>query len=1129
MSHGLSLSPLENASVHPRIRFVLGPAGSGKTFRCLHEIREELRNAPEGLPLLMLAPKQATFQLERQLLETPAIPGWSRLQILSFDRLARQILQERGPKELLSEEGRIMVLRALLRRNQSHLRIFRATARLTGFAQELSATLRELQREQISPDRLERVAAELSGRSVLSDKLRDLALILREYLTWLKVHDLSDADSVPDLAASALKEGAIAFALEGVWLDGFAEMTAQELDLLTQVVRRSPRATLAFCADRPFSEDAPWLSNWAVVSQTFRGAHLRMASLPGASVEVEVLPRDPARSRFAGQEALAYLEKAWLASRAEIGAESNRTPPPSVGDAVALVACPDFEVEAEVAAREVWRSVRAGARFRDIAVLMRNLADDSAVLERVFARYEIPFFIDRREPLAHHPLAELTRCAIRLGAFGWQHEDWFGALKTGLTPVEPGLADHLENEALAQGWTGSFWSRAAKEIPPPLARFASELTGLLAAFHDFVVALHDAVDVETLARSLRLLWEELRVFPTMESWSAGDEVRTATSSQLHTSAREQIEGWLENLVRGFAGEKLPLVEWLPILESGLASLTAGVIPPAQDQVLIGAIDRSRQPELQVAIVPGLNEGRFPAPIPVAGLLSTPDREVLGDAGVALLPDRRRRIGHEYYFGYIAFTRARRRLVATWSERDAAGRAIHPSSFVTQVQRIFPGITVASALDDLVTADTAPSALAHLVQHPVELLPWLLARNERSGLEDLIRQTGDWTAIRKAWGIIPETQLRPESVELLFGHEPEVSVSALETLASCPFQFFVRHGLRGKERVTFEADPRHIGTLAHQLLAQFHQSLQAENLRWRDLDPSEARERFIQIAKVHPALKEGPLSATAQARWRSDSLVETLRECVGLLVEWAKKSEFDPAHAELAFGGGASLPSWRLSLGGERGLRIRGMVDRVDLCRSRPGETLFLVIDYKLRVPRLDDVLAAAGIDLQLAAYALALSGLTGWFESERPKRATPAGVFYVGLIDRPERARSRAEMPNPEDARAVSHLHRGRFRASAFPLLDRTAGKVGPRQFAFNFTRDGSLRQGGDAMNDEDFDAWLARIDLAIRDVGKRLLAGDVPVSPFRKGTLTACDYCDLRAVCRFDPWTQAYRRLGAV
>lgn len=99
-----------------RPRFLLGPAGSGKTHRCLAEIRSELARSPSSQPLLLLAPKQATYQLERQLLETAELKGWSRLQILSFERLAMQVLDntEYPAREILREEGRVMVLRALL-------------------------------------------------------------------------------------------------------------------------------------------------------------------------------------------------------------------------------------------------------------------------------------------------------------------------------------------------------------------------------------------------------------------------------------------------------------------------------------------------------------------------------------------------------------------------------------------------------------------------------------------------------------------------------------------------------------------------------------------------------------------------------------------------------------------------------------------------------------------------------------------------------------------------------------------------------------------------------------------------------------------------------------------------------
>ncbi|MDR3378423.1 MAG: hypothetical protein P4M10_07035, partial [Verrucomicrobiae bacterium] len=107
------------------MRFLLGPAGSGKTFRCLAELRAALTQAPaDPTPIILLAPKQATFQLERQLLAGETLAGFSRLRVLSFDRLAAFIFETLNvaPPRRLSAEGRLMVLRALLRTHDRQLK-----------------------------------------------------------------------------------------------------------------------------------------------------------------------------------------------------------------------------------------------------------------------------------------------------------------------------------------------------------------------------------------------------------------------------------------------------------------------------------------------------------------------------------------------------------------------------------------------------------------------------------------------------------------------------------------------------------------------------------------------------------------------------------------------------------------------------------------------------------------------------------------------------------------------------------------------------------------------------------------------------------------------------------------------
>ena len=91
----------------------------------------------------------------------------------------------------------------------------------------------------------------------------------------------------------------------------------------------------------------------------------------------------------------------------------------------------------------------------------------------------------------------------------------------------------------------------------------------------------------------------------------GSDQSVSADSSVAGPAHATVGRWqlLEDIKVAFAsGRSHPRVA---AIRSGLSSLTVGVIPPALDQVLIGAIDRSRNPELKLAIVLGLNE-EFPA-------------------------------------------------------------------------------------------------------------------------------------------------------------------------------------------------------------------------------------------------------------------------------------------------------------------------------------------------------------------------------------------------------------------------------------------------------------------------------------------------------------------------------------
>jgi ATP-dependent helicase/nuclease subunit B len=1135
--------------------FLLGPAGSGKTFRCLAEVRAALANEPEGAPLVFLAPKQATFQLERQLLGRGEISGYERLHIFSFDRLARFILEKFSitlPK-LLSDEGRVMVLRALLLRHESELKLFNRSARRPGFAQEISALLVELNQHQFTPARLRALAGPENLRRELRDKIADLALLSEKYADWLRDHELQDANRLLDVVTESLKakaqspksagsSGAMpssifhlssSLQISSLWLDGFAEMTPQELDLLAAVLPFCNRATLAFCLESAPDAEPARLSIWSAIAKTYSQCRRRIENIPACKIEVEMLPRDPGKNRFAGNPEFARLEKNWTQSLLvpELKTKNSK---------LKIVSCADPGAEAAFAAREILKFIRAGNRFRDCAVLVRDLENYHKPLARSFRRCEIPFFLDRRESVAHHPLAELTRGALRTVAGDWRHDDWFAALKTGFYRVAEENIDSLENAALESGWHGKKWRE-----PLPDENFERVRQIILSPFETFAAHLTRQKNQPTgaqLADALRELWDDLEVESTLGRWTLDEEKSAIRNPQsaIHQTVWEQMNLWLDNLALAFPNEPLPLRDWLPVVEAGLASLTVGVIPPVLDEVLIGAVDRARNPDLKFALVLGVNESVFPAAPAAPAILTRDDRDELESQNAALGSHLFDQVSRERYLGYIACTRASEKLAVTFARQNADGRTLNPSPFITQLRRISPGLEI---------EEYAGNPDWHDAEHASELAPMLVnicssgRESAHSKSQSLLMSaaTDDWTklleipalksladklaALREPDG---NENLSPALAEKLYGSALQTSVSRLEEFAQCPFRFFIHSGLRADERKVFELDASERGSFQHEVLKQFHEQLVAEKKRWRDVTPAEARERIHAVAA---ALTEnfsgGLLCETAESRFAARAMTESLQDFIAVTVAWLRgQNEFDPVAAELDFGVKESpQTAWEINLADGFKLVLRGRIDRVDLCRDEnTGDVLAIVLDYKSGVKKLDVLLAEHGVQLQLLAY---LNVLLHW---KNPRdifgagRLVPAGVFYVNLRGQFAGGGTREEVLGNTEAAKLAYRHSGRFDAGALDKLDR---RHACDQFNYRLNQDGSLRKGStEALPRAEFEILLDRVEVQLREFGNAIYSGEASVNPYRKGKQTPCEFCDYASACRIDPWTHQWRVL---
>ncbi|HEY3316144.1 MAG TPA: helicase-exonuclease AddAB subunit AddB [Bacillota bacterium] len=1154
------------------LRFILGRAGTGKTWTCLGEIKAESRRSPEGPALIFIVPEQASFQMERALwAEGGSGPGASaggagslRAQVLSFRRLAWRVLSETGgaARPHLDDLGKRLVLRAILQRRRDGLEVFGRPAAQAGFVDRLAGSLKELAAYRIGPEDLrseaENLAARGLGQSTLAGKLRDLALIGEEWRAYLK-DKYTDPDDYLTLLAERL-ETSTTVRGASVFIDGFAGFTSQEYGVIAALLRTAARVDIALCLD-PAEVDRPpqEVDLFHATRETHRRL-LTLAEASGTTIEPPlVLPAaggrgpspSPTPTRFAGSDVLTHLER-------EFTRPSPRPFSAPPGAAVSLVAAGNRRTEVDAAVREIIRLCRdEGYRFRDVAVLVRDIEPYHALVSTVFADYGIPHFVDSRRSAAHHPLVELVRSTLETAISYWAPEPLFRSLKTDLVPLDRGAVDELENYVLAHGLRGRLWSedrpwtfRRVALGPDGAAPSAAEVEelaqvnrarravrGLVGRFVEGIRAsVTTPAPAGRLVRSLAHFLEELRVPARLAAWR--DELVAAgllEPARQHEQVWNGLVGLMERIDSALGDQAMTLAEFAGVVETGLESLRLGLIPPSLDQVLVGAVDRSRQPELRAILVLGLNDGSFPAVVAEDTVFVDQDRDDLLRGGLELGPPARLRSFHEDYLGYVALTRARERLYLSYALADEEGRPLGPSPLVNRVRLIFPGLRPTTV--GLDPGDQPQKALGYLTDpgraagHLVRRLAaargtrppgpfWaqvygVLADDEayRRAAAPLLRSLNHGNAA----GPLP-----PEVVRRLYGDPLRTSVTRLERFAACPFKHFLADGLRLKVREVHQVDAPDLGSLYHQALQLFVGRAMTDGIDLAAMSPEEASEAIRAVVReVAPGLRDRILLSSARYRYLGHLLERTLRRTSGVLLEHARRGRFLPAQIEVGFGPGEAWPAFRVDLGDGSAVEVRGRIDRVDLAES--GRRRFLrVIDYKSGRADLRAADVYYGLSLQLLVYlAVAGQNLGGAEE--------PAGLMYLKVRD----PLLKAPGPLPDEVRKAELLKQ--LRAGGMFLADPEAARLMDEKVAggspivpLRLRKDGTVGKSRRAVDAARLGALIAFASRLIRSTGRSIVGGDVRVAPYRRGTERPCAYCEFRAACGFDVLLpgNAYRRL---
>jgi ATP-dependent helicase/nuclease subunit B len=1182
------------------VRFILGRSGSGKTQYCLESVRAELRRSDRSESLILLVPEQATFQIEQSLLADGSLPGYARATVVSFGRLARVILQQTHPPALppLSETGKQMILRRLLQQHQSELTIFARSADRGGFVAQLSRMISELLQYQKTPEQLLQQRGQIRQKNdpastPLLEKLSDLAVIFQAYQQYIADRFI-DPDEFLNLMSQHCSQAEILKPAR-LWVDGFAGFTPQQFTVLESLLATVDQTALSLCLD-PLSKQFllaqkpdtqynalldtdlfhPVLQTYLRLNQLRHKLNLPQESpilLPAYSVEGPLLPR------YRNSPVLAQLEVNWIRqSQIPIETQTSTTQIPMPAEAeipienIVLVETPHRRREVKAVARHILRLCREhDYRFRDIAVILRDIEPYRELIEAVFADHGISFFLDQRRTVRHHPLIELLRSVLAILCTHFKTEHVLRYLKTDFVPIPRSAVDTLENFALARGIQANRWydpqpwrfhRSAATEKPfdstPDIVLSedlsAQQLNGwrrqaveplrqmFVDCFGD-TARIDQTLTVRQVTAALFRLIQTLQVPQTLSQWTEQAQAEKNLDSALsHQQIYSQIITLLDELTDALGASEITITQFAEIFNTALSQMTLALVPPALDQVLVGAIERSRHPNIRAAFLLGVNEGVFPKFSQPDSLLTDRQRQQLIDAGFELGPTATEKLLHEQYLAYIALTRPGEFLWISFPLADEKGSELNPSPIIHTLRTVVENLPTVRLPESHEPDLETVTSVSHLMQQLACSLRDLPMSSLPNATQELIRYAcarDDWSETVQ-FGLSGLTysnraSLAESTLADLFSATVNSSVSRLESFAACPFQHYARYILHLQERQRLQLAAVDIGTFFHRALCRIFQSMQKENLSWDRISEDQVHKIVDTVTRSIAQTDEWFSQLIEQSqrnRFLIDHAIRKLNQFCRLLRQSAQASSFRQQEAELAFKPNGPLPALILDLKHNRRLALRGVIDRIDLAQKEDGSIGVSIVDYKTTTRRFSYEHFYHGLSLQLISYLLVMQN---HYQVPDASGVHPAAALYLPILPK---SITQSDHPPDEVLDTLSQTEPSVTPAKALGVLDKdwisaldNSIKPGStsRFYDIRIKKDGSLgnTRTNSVVSACELQSLLTHCRHTLTDQAQQIIAGNIAVTPYRLGDKeTPCTYCPFKALCRFDPTRDPYRQL---
>ncbi len=1037
----------------------------------LSRIAQDVEQEQSGR--ILIVPELISHDTERRLCKAAGDTASRFAEVLSFPRLASRVAEYVGGEknECLDNGGRIVAMAAATRQLHSRLKVYAAVETKPEFLKELVDTVDEMKRCCISAADLKAASEKTTG--TLAQKLEELSLVLEAYdalcaqgrrdprdrMTWC-LEQLEDSN----------------FASEHVfYIDGFPDFTRQHLAILEHLIRESPMVTVCLNCDSVQSKALAFEKAGDTASQLYR-----CGKNAGVAVEIQYLePRNHAL-----QDLCEGLFQGSMPTQEQLSG------------CITAAFADSVHNEIHGAAQQVLKLVQQGCRYRDISIVCADMGAYEDSLEMIFARYGIPVYRSGTEDILQKTVISTVLAAMDAALGGFEQRDVLRYIKSILSPLEIDACDKLENYVITWGIRGNsflkewawhpegisfdFDEKSTKKLEQINDARKIAIEPLQSLYNGFKQAKNLAEQIKTLYAFLEEISLAARLQQLAEELDKSGQKRDA---QILNQLWEILLSALEQMY-----DTLGQTVWEPeifirLFTLLLAQYTVGTIPPVLDAVMVGPVSAMRCQEEKHLLVLGAEEGLLPGYGGSQGLLTDQERVTLRQMGVPLTGGSVEGLQAEFAEIFGVFCGAMQSVYISHAGAEA--------SYV--YRRIAKASGGEKKIESIGLSGTQPREIGAYLSRWQEK-----ALAEEMGVSDFYQEAKNRTDYRLG-------NISTQSVQKLYGNNLSLSASQVDRYHECRMSYFLKYGLRAKERKEYTVDPAEFGTYVHDVL----EHTAAEVMERGGFD-TVSMEDTLEIAKKYSdnyaaarfsQLDSSRLTYLFHRNWRELEMV------VQELWNELKESLFRPAAFELSFGRDGQMPPIAVD-NPHIPTSLRGFVDRVDIWEKN-GKHYFRVVDYKTGKKDFDycDVFNGVGLQMLLYLFALEQNG-----ESIVGEQPVASGVQYFPARVPLVTADGRLTKEEADKARQKEWVRKGLLVADE-EILHAMEPDDEMTRLCCTRKKDGAL--SGDLADGKQLKDLRKFVFQLLQNMVGEMASGNIEANPYTRGSShNACTYCPYGSIC---------------